>query len=392
MAAVLSAIPAEARAATGWTKSGNYWYYYNTSGVKLTGWQILPSRAGTDRFYLDPDTNPSGQMVMGWQKIPRVTGKWYYFDPGVPGNEYGAVLMGWQSLPSRAGSDRFYLDPATSPPGQMVMGWQKIPRTGGKWYFFEPADEYGAMLTGWQYISGDWYYFDKTTASTRGQMLTGWQILLDGSNFYEFYFLGGDNGRMVTGGALIGFDWYLFGDRGGPNEGRNLKCSASGTNSGMPSRTLSVRLGTLTSSEVGSMYTALGRWNSAGVGASVSVNSSSASYIVMNRSPDVDLNILGTYQRGSNSNYFSITLFDASITAKASQWGWNRQGQDKSDLVTFVAMHEVGHALRLVDNPAPLAPSTSGGSVASVMNHMAPPRVVNPTVYDKENVRKCYEP
>ncbi|MDR0837872.1 MAG: hypothetical protein LBM94_06725 [Propionibacteriaceae bacterium] len=147
VAAVFSVVPAEAHAAVGWTKVSGYWYYYNASGVKLTGWQTLPSRNGTDLFYLDPATSPSGQMVMGWQKIPRGVGKWYYFDPV---DEQGGVLKGWQKLRWSGGTSWFFLDPATSPSGQMVVGWQKIPRGTGDWYYLNPGpnNDAGNMLTG----------------------------------------------------------------------------------------------------------------------------------------------------------------------------------------------------------------------------------------------------
>jgi hypothetical protein len=211
----------------------------------------------------------------------------------------------------------------------------------------------------------------------------------DGTNHYEFYFLGGDNGRMVAGNALIGLGLYRFGDRGGPNEGRYMRCSSTGTDSGMPSRSFDVRFINLTGNESVYVDTAIGRWNGAGVGASITKNTTAASYVAMNRSSRPDTS-LGVYERGSSASGFAVTLFDANITTSASQWGWNQTGKDKSDLVSFVAMHELGHALRLIDNPAPLGQSASQGSMASVMNHMAPPRVVSPTLYDKENVRKCY--
>lgn len=38
----------------------------------------------------------------------------------------------------------------------------------------------GAMLTGWQYINGNWYYMN-----SGGAMLTGWQHI--GGKWYYFY-------------------------------------------------------------------------------------------------------------------------------------------------------------------------------------------------------------
>ena len=38
--------------------------------------------------------------------------------------------------------------------GIMTTGWQQI---SGKWYYMKSS---GIMTTGWQVISGKWYYFD----------------------------------------------------------------------------------------------------------------------------------------------------------------------------------------------------------------------------------------
>jgi hypothetical protein len=343
MAAVLSVIPVEAQAATGWIKSGSYWYYYNASGVKLTGWQTLPSRAGTDRFYLDPDTNPSGQMVMGWQKIPRV---------------------------------------------------------GGKWYYFEPADEYGAMLTGWQYISGDWYHFDKN-AATRGQMLTGWQNLLDGASNYWFYFIPGptnDNGRMAVGdipmtqipvrptgvpATSVGSD-YRFGNRGGPNEGRYMPCSSDG----MSSRTIAMRTTSTSNTETIPIETARGRWNSAGVSASITMNVTAASLVQVNRvsqAGTVNANLLGTYERLPGNSYFTITLYDVTIVAYVAVFNpLVSYDLTRAMVLEDTLTHELGHALRLADKPTIVGPKSS------IMDYIDPPLVVSPTVFDQENVRRCY--
>jgi hypothetical protein len=324
VAAVLSVVPTQAQAAVGWTKVGTYWYYYNASGVKLTGWQTLPSRAGTDRFYLDPATSPSGQMVVSWQKIPRNT---------------------------------------------------------GKWYFFEPADEYGAMLVGWQYISGDWYYFDKNTA-TRGQMLTGglWDIV-DVGHHYWFYFIPGptnDNGRMAMGNVTINGTLYRFGNRGGQNEGRYMPCIVAG----MPYRTLNMRLNNVYTNESYSVSTAISNWNSAGAGVNISLASGADSFTTVTRGSYWDTSILGVYQRlPSTTTSFSVTLFDVNMHTAAGY-----MGIDYLDLFARIATHELGHALRLDDNPTP----QDAGS--SIMNY-APPGgrpQATPTVFDRENVMRCF--
>lgn len=95
---------------TGWTKQGDYWYYYDSNGNLKTGW--LKDKGYW--YYLDN----SGAMVKGWLKI---RGKWYYF------NGSGAMQTGWL-------------------------------KDKGKWYYLGGS---GVMQTGWVTINRKWYYFNK---------------------------------------------------------------------------------------------------------------------------------------------------------------------------------------------------------------------------------------
>ena len=55
--------------------------------------------------------------------------------------------------------------------GKAQTGWQQI---SGKWYYF---DESGTMLTGWHKIDGKWYYLDQT-----GRMATDPIVLTPDQN------------------------------------------------------------------------------------------------------------------------------------------------------------------------------------------------------------------
>jgi GH25 family lysozyme M1 (1,4-beta-N-acetylmuramidase) len=83
-----------------------------------------------------------------WKKI---NGKWYLFDKN------GWMLHDWKS----DGGIWYFL--GSPDDGAMKTGWQLI---SGKWYYF---NEEGAMQTCWKKINGEWYYFD-----SNGAMMTGW--------------------------------------------------------------------------------------------------------------------------------------------------------------------------------------------------------------------------
>ena len=212
---------------TGWYQASNgNWFYYNTSGVKVTGWQKIAgywyffNSAGVMQkgwlsnggywYYL----SSGGKMQTGWQKI---SGSWYYFSAG------GKMKTGWQQI---SGSWYYFTSG-----GKMVNGWQKI---GGYWYYFKSgimqngADNYGLMLidgqiykfnssgklyVGWysEVHSGvtAWYYFD-----TKG-LASGWKQV--GSTWYYF---DPDTREMVTGSRRIDGTLYFFTDSG-KYEGKN---------------------------------------------------------------------------------------------------------------------------------------------------------------------------
>ena len=121
--------------------------------------------------------------------------------------------------------------------GKIVTGWQQID---GNWYYFKDNgdmaigvaningvkycfDEDGVMLTGWQQINGKWYYLgDDGIAKSGsqnidgkqyyfgedGDMLTGWQQIAG-----KWYYIS-DSGELSTGWKEIDGKWYYFADNG----------------------------------------------------------------------------------------------------------------------------------------------------------------------------------
>lgn len=97
-------------------------------------------------------------------------------------------------------------------------GWNAV---GSDWYFVRN----GALVSGWEYINGHWYWFDSSAGCKmatgwielsdsryylaqdgdfQGAMATGW--LYDGGAWYYAK----DSGHMAGGWELIGGAWYWF--------------------------------------------------------------------------------------------------------------------------------------------------------------------------------------
>ena len=137
---------------------GNGNYPNGTGSENVTGW--VTDTTGTYFRY------PGGDYVKNsWL---RLSDGWYRFD------KQGKLLKGWFQSPDS--HLWYYLEPTT---GVMKTGWLS---EGGHWYFLKPEDDgtQGAMITGWQRINGELYYFNKS-----GVMVTGW-YQLDGK-WYYFY-------------------------------------------------------------------------------------------------------------------------------------------------------------------------------------------------------------
>lgn len=207
---------------TGWGYIDEDWYYCNASGVAQLGWQYI----GGKWYYFDPESAvmihgydygtyysvddvvyfflPSGALANGWFYKPEFgnePGFWLYFNQGIE-------CVGWQYIDG----EWYYFEAFNSLGIQMCAnGWYEIDGTE---YYFLPS---GAMADGWVYEDGKWYYFNAS-----GIIQTGWQYI-DG-NWYRFdeetgYMYAGEwfeqyyfhsNGSMATGWTLIDDEWFYF--------------------------------------------------------------------------------------------------------------------------------------------------------------------------------------
>ena len=79
---------------TGWIKSGSDWYYRLSSGVNAHGWNKIKNKDGKTRWYY---FDTKGKMLKGWQAI---AGKKYYLEESgdLEGAMYASDDKGAQSI------------------------------------------------------------------------------------------------------------------------------------------------------------------------------------------------------------------------------------------------------------------------------------------------------
>jgi glucan-binding YG repeat protein len=114
----------------------------------------------------------------------------YYYDKNHNNESY---LNGSSSSESSSG---VYYRPGSnqSSSNKVLTGWQFI---SNKWYYYNSKGE--KQYGGWIKDSGKWYYLNKD-----GVMQTGWLNL--GSDTYYL----NSSGDMLTGWSYIGKKWYYF--------------------------------------------------------------------------------------------------------------------------------------------------------------------------------------
>lgn len=138
-------------------------------------------------------SGPSGSTItsdqVGWIEQG---GNWYFRYPD------GTYLTNnWLTL-----QDCWYRFDSN---GVMLTGWQYLD---GQWYYLKPytGGPKGALATGWNYINGKWYFLNTGmfTNLPGGAMVTGW-LTVNGKQYYL-----DASGAMVEGWAKIGDDYYYF--------------------------------------------------------------------------------------------------------------------------------------------------------------------------------------
>lgn len=147
-------------------------FYYDSSGVKTTGWQYVEG----NWYYLDPNTS---EMVSA-----EYIGDYWVCKDGI---WRSGIYPRWQknSIGWRYGDDYGWY--ATNAwelingawywfdgNGYMVTGWKWL---NGKWYYMNSS---GMMVTGWQYINGSWYYMDSSGAMLSATYTGGYWLCRDG--------------------------------------------------------------------------------------------------------------------------------------------------------------------------------------------------------------------
>lgn len=117
-----------------WKQEAQGWKHYDANQKPSTGWIYKES----GWYYIDPAT---GYMKTGW--IQDEKGRWFYLESAA---DQGGVE------------------------GRLHTGWMKD--TNGNWYFMNtvPGADFGAMLTGWQWIDNSCYYFGTDAAGNIGKL------------------------------------------------------------------------------------------------------------------------------------------------------------------------------------------------------------------------------
>lgn len=244
-----------------WDSANSAWYYLDQNGYAVSGWV----EDGGKTYYLDPNSNA---MLTGHRYIDN---KWYYFDSSGAmvtngmwyqdenGFKYQMgdgtfVYSGWIDEPISGA--RYYLDAN----GYAVSGFQTID--GTLYYFFTDShallrDSWvtladgnvyraapdGAILKGFQYINGEYFYFNSSGAmqkgfvnigneyyyfDTDGTMVTGW--FTSPKTGYIYYF--DEEGKMTVGWYEENGDWYFFEDNMDNHYGQMLTGWITSSSSG----------------------------------------------------------------------------------------------------------------------------------------------------------------
>ena len=168
----------------GWRRIVDRWFYYTANGSKVYGWQKIDGKW----YYFHPEL---GYMYSGsgYGSYRVIDNKSYFFLPS------GALADGWFYKPEYDNEPAFW---QYFNQGIECSGWQYI---SGKWYYFDPDFVLGAAMynDGWNEIDGVDYYFLPS-----GAMADGW--VLDNSKWYHF----NTNGTMQFGWQKIGGYWYYL--------------------------------------------------------------------------------------------------------------------------------------------------------------------------------------
>lgn len=181
----------------GWHNLNGLTYYFRNSGSMVTGIQYIDGL-----WYGFRD---SGTLARGWQYMD---GHWRYFRQSgtMVRSRWEWIDHNWKFFNHKGESmDQFWEEKGNvwlsqaGPNTQYARGWKTV---NGRTYYFRESS--GTMVTGWQWIDGDWKYF-----RPQGTQAFGWQYI--GGNWY---FLRFGSGNRVRGRQYIDGRWYHFRSNG----------------------------------------------------------------------------------------------------------------------------------------------------------------------------------
>lgn len=254
--------------AVGWTKIGNFTYYFGKNKYAVTGWQLIENKwyyfdskgrmvtdCWVDGYYFTADGSmavsttistsvgvfsfdSNGNLIPGSAAdslaVPdstATTNRWvekngkhyyytykgtlakgwliikdktYYMNP-----KTGARLTGWVKVNKK----RYYFSPDT---GQMITGWLKIKN---KIFYLKPD---GSTPSGWKKIDGERYYFNKNGKLVTNQIINGKYYVDENgqraSGFHQIkthiYYFSEQTGKMMKGWQTIDGSKYYFNSSG----------------------------------------------------------------------------------------------------------------------------------------------------------------------------------
>ena len=188
-----------------WTnESGMTYYFRQSSGARVSGWQKIEDEW---RYFRE-----SGTLATGWQMLD---GGWRYFkEDGIqvkdkwvwleidPNNDGRYEKNNWKYFDENGINQTiFYIDgdnvwlSNVGPYQEYHRGWW-TNEAGMRYYFRESS---GARVEGWQYIGGAWRYFRES-----GTLTTGWQKIGDKRYYFK------SSGKAATGLQTINGNKYIF--------------------------------------------------------------------------------------------------------------------------------------------------------------------------------------
>ena len=158
------------------SSSGNEHSGGNSSG----GSGSRGSNASNDRIYENPDMRVTTGSIRGtWTLVDENTHKWTYTTASGVTVKNGWMFIGNPYAKDEEGQFSWFKFDAN---GIMEFGW--IKSQNGKWYHTHAVSDgnLGILHKGWYYelMDGKWYYLDEKT----GAMLDGWVFLL--GKYYYF--------------------------------------------------------------------------------------------------------------------------------------------------------------------------------------------------------------